>query len=240
MSLLVPDRYFRAVAFGAAQRRLRFDIDHQFIQALLDRQGGRCALSGLPIFFDWTRGVGGTLARSTTASLGRIRTAEGYTEDNVQWLHKDVCFMRQRLGQGYFIELCTQVAEHCATTPVDRSDLDRGRALADCIGDKRDSRPKEPANVPGRPGPFREVVLDALCQWEARERRGATASDLLTVDLAWAKATPETIRSYLAALERSGQVHKRRRVDDRRSVRWHAGSPGRSGIGGDAGHPMHS
>ena len=225
MSLLVPDRYFRAIAQGAARRRLRFAIDHQFIQALLDRQGGRCALSGLPIFFDWRRGASGTLARSTTASLGRIRSAEGYAEGNVQWVHKDVCFMKQRFGQGYFIALCTQVAEHGARTPLDMSDQDRGRALADHLGDKRDRRPKEPANLPERPGPLQKFVLDALRQWQAREGRGATASDLLATDLVWAKATPGTVRSYLAALERSGQAHKRRRDDDRRSVLWHSGSP---------------
>ena len=235
MSLRVPDLYYRAIAHGAARRRLEFNLDHQGIQALLESQGGRCALSGLPISFDWTRGAKGTLARSTTASLGRIRSAEGYIEGNVHWLHKDVCFMKQRYGQGYLINLCTRIAEHCAQTPLDISDQDRGRALASYMGDKRDRRPKEAAHVPERAKTLQGCVLDALRQWELREHRGATANDLLASDLAWAKATPGTVRSYLGALERTGQAHKRRRDDDRRSVRWHAGSPARAeGSGGSA------
>lgn len=46
-----------------------------------------------------------------TASLDRIDSSRGYVEGNVQWVHKDVNFMKQALSQERFVELCTLVAE---------------------------------------------------------------------------------------------------------------------------------
>lgn len=48
----------------------------------------------------------------TTASLDRIDSNRGYTQDNVQWVHKDVNKMKMDLNQQIFVELCRAIAAH--------------------------------------------------------------------------------------------------------------------------------
>jgi len=45
-----------------------------------------------------------------TASLDRIDNTRGYINGNVQWVHKDVNYMKQKFEQEYFIKLCKKIA----------------------------------------------------------------------------------------------------------------------------------
>lgn len=65
-----------------------------------------CALTGLPIEFPLVNSAHGT------ASLDRIDSSGDYTIDNVQWVHKDINLMKNKLSQERFVELCKQVAKH--------------------------------------------------------------------------------------------------------------------------------
>jgi hypothetical protein len=47
-----------------------------------------------------------------TASLDRIDSSLGYVRGNVQWLHKDVNWMKNTLDQDRFIELCKAIVNH--------------------------------------------------------------------------------------------------------------------------------
>lgn len=58
-----------------------------------------CALSHLP------------LEMKSTASLDRIDNARGYIKGNVQWVHKDINFMKQDLSQEEFIEYCQLISQ---------------------------------------------------------------------------------------------------------------------------------
>lgn len=49
-----------------------------------------------------------------TASLDRIDNSKGYEEGNIQWVHKDVNFMKRTYSQEYFIKLCTLISENCS------------------------------------------------------------------------------------------------------------------------------
>ncbi|WP_315782372.1 hypothetical protein [Bradyrhizobium sp. SZCCHNPS1003] len=80
-----------------------FEIDAGHIQALFERQKGRCALSGLPIEASKV---------SPTASLDRIESHRGYVRGNVQWVHKVVNIMKQNSDEAYFVAMCKQVAAH--------------------------------------------------------------------------------------------------------------------------------
>lgn len=68
-------------------------------QALYEKQGGRCALTGRPI------------DRSNMHLDHRVPRAKGGpgTLDNLQWLHKDVNAMKHALSQDEFIALCEEV-----------------------------------------------------------------------------------------------------------------------------------
>lgn len=63
-----------------------------------------CALSGVPIQI-------ASVSAYNTASLDRIDSSKGYDLDNIQWVHKDVNFMKRTYSQDYFIGLCKKIAE---------------------------------------------------------------------------------------------------------------------------------
>ena len=46
-----------------------------------------------------------------TASLDRIDNTKGYTQDNVQWVHKDINRIKSDLSQEYFLTLCKTVVD---------------------------------------------------------------------------------------------------------------------------------
>lgn len=82
-----------------------FTISIEEAWALFEEQGGKCALTGLPISLKFS-------ARS--ASLDRINNKKGYMAGNVQWLHKDVNWMKGRFPEKRFVELCKAVANYSA------------------------------------------------------------------------------------------------------------------------------
>lgn len=72
---------------------------------LFEKQGKKCALTGLPLQF------GNTTSRNT-ASLDRIDSSKGYTLDNIQWVHKEINWMKNTYSIERFIELCKLVANN--------------------------------------------------------------------------------------------------------------------------------
>lgn len=83
---------------------LLFTITIEYMWELLKQQGFRCALSGVPISLSPRWKIPGS------ASVDRIDSSQGYVPGNVQWVHKDINLMKNRLNQDYFIKMCKQVA----------------------------------------------------------------------------------------------------------------------------------
>jgi hypothetical protein len=46
-----------------------------------------------------------------TASLDRIDNDKGYVKSNIQWIHKDINYMKRILSQKKLIEYCNLVAK---------------------------------------------------------------------------------------------------------------------------------
>lgn len=67
-------------------------------------QKGRCALSGVELFF-------GKTSSTNSASLDRIDSSKGYIPQNVQWVHKHVNFMKRTYSMEYFIDFCHKIAQ---------------------------------------------------------------------------------------------------------------------------------
>jgi len=99
--------YFNRIRRDAEVRNLEFKITQDFIWKLFERQLGECALSGEPIQFESTYKAG-----DRTASLDRIDSSKGYTEDNVQWVHKTINLMKQDYNQEEFIQKCRNIVEY--------------------------------------------------------------------------------------------------------------------------------
>ena len=85
------------------------DLDIAYLWSLLEKQNHKCALTGLPIDVSMH---GNQYYYSGTASLDRIDSSKGYTPGNVQWVYKDVNFMKQQLSMDRFYELCRLVVSY--------------------------------------------------------------------------------------------------------------------------------
>jgi hypothetical protein len=94
----------------AKEANIEFDISYEYVVDLFEKQAGHCNLSGVEIKFSrkWRDGN-----KDQTASLDRIDNTKGYVVGNVQWIHKDVNFMKHCFDQTYFIEMCCKIASKC-------------------------------------------------------------------------------------------------------------------------------
>ena len=91
---------------NARIRNLNVKITPEFLYNLFIQQKGICALSGLPISIEKTNS-----RHQCTASLDRIDSSKDYEEGNIQWVHKDINWIKQNFDQNYFIYLCQQVTQ---------------------------------------------------------------------------------------------------------------------------------
>lgn len=99
--------YFRSIKRGADDRNLEFCITPKVVYSKFVEQGGRCALSGCPIFLNPKLGDN----HKQTASLDRIDSTKGYLLDNIQWVHKDINMLKRNFGEECFRSMCLAVAK---------------------------------------------------------------------------------------------------------------------------------
>ena len=100
----IPITWFETKRRGGLSRGYNWDLTIEFIWDLYISQDKKCALSGLDI--GWPeKGL------TSTVSIDRIDSSEGYLTTNVQLLHKDVNFMKQQFSQEYFIEVCKAITD---------------------------------------------------------------------------------------------------------------------------------
>lgn len=103
----LPNKYWYRIQAGAKFRGIPFRLTRKQIWDLFVRQDRKCIFSGEPLRFLNTKGE-----VDITASLDRIDSNKGYTIDNVQWVHKEVQFMKQALADDRFINWCCLIAQH--------------------------------------------------------------------------------------------------------------------------------
>jgi hypothetical protein len=99
---------WRTVSYIKQQARIRnieYIVDDMFLWELFLKQEMKCALSGLDIKFGkpWKQ-------IETTASLDRIDSSKGYMKSNIQWVHKDVNYMKSDFDEEYFITVCKLIS----------------------------------------------------------------------------------------------------------------------------------
>lgn len=85
----------------AASRATPHSITWQYALEVFEAQGGRCALSGIPLALE--KGSPWTL------SLDQIRPGEGYVVGNIQWLAWAVNRAKGDLSDEDFILMCRSV-----------------------------------------------------------------------------------------------------------------------------------
>lgn len=107
--------YFNGVKSNAKKRNLIFDISMKDIWNQFIKQNKKCIYTGLELQLPRrTR-----LERIGNASLDRIDSTKGYIQKNVQWVHKDINWMKQDFEQSYFVKMCDLVSTNELVTPID-------------------------------------------------------------------------------------------------------------------------
>jgi hypothetical protein len=112
----MPHFYWRMVVLNAKKRDLEVTVLPEEAYAVLIEQDFKCTYSGLPITFaisstDHMHGM-------TTASMDRIDSALGYIAGNIQWVHKDINFMKRSMSDQQFVDLCMVVTNYRGNLPV--------------------------------------------------------------------------------------------------------------------------
>lgn len=82
----------------------------EYLDELLVGQNFKCAMSGVSIFTGKSSKY--CNVRAVTASVDRIDSMLGYTEGNIQWVHKDINRLKSDFDTGKFIDLCISVSEY--------------------------------------------------------------------------------------------------------------------------------
>jgi hypothetical protein len=103
--------YFSAIKANAKTRGIQFKLTASFLWHLFMAQDRCCALSGLPLNFAPVGKLAHTLRpKEQTASLDRIDSSKGYVVGNLQWVHKNLNYMKGELSDPEFFQLCQKVA----------------------------------------------------------------------------------------------------------------------------------
>lgn len=99
-------RLWRIAKNGAKKRNIEFLCSKEDIIQQFNKQNGCCALTGTVLI------VGEIKKEETTASLDRIDSNQGYTLDNIQWVHKTINTMKMALSEDKFLDFCNKVLNH--------------------------------------------------------------------------------------------------------------------------------
>jgi len=112
----IPYSIWNAIQNKSKLKNKEFLISIEYAWNIFLSQNKKCALSGQDIGFHVIRRYtkkGWKESRWIhTASLDRIDSSKGYIEGNIQWIHKDINWMKNSFNQDYFIKICKLIAEY--------------------------------------------------------------------------------------------------------------------------------
>lgn len=94
--------YFRRISVGAKKRNIPFKISIKETFELFEKQNHLCSILRIPLFFE---------RNNITASLDRIDSSRGYMEDNIQWVHKVINVMKNKLSNMELINISKYIYE---------------------------------------------------------------------------------------------------------------------------------
>lgn len=100
--------YFNQIKKNAKKRNISFNLTIEDLWNVFVLQNEKCVFTGIKLELPkrTRKGCFGN------ASVDRINSSVGYIKENIQWVHKDVNYMKQDFDQKYFIELCKKISEN--------------------------------------------------------------------------------------------------------------------------------
>lgn len=93
---------------GARARNLEFSVSPEHLWGLFLNQNRQCPYTGRELSFPTDR-----QDHKQNASLDRIDAAKGYVEGNLQWVDKDINYMKQSMTHQIFLNTIKEIYEHC-------------------------------------------------------------------------------------------------------------------------------
>ena len=103
----ISGSFWNRIVLGATKfRDIGISVKIEDVWNLFLKQNRKCSLTGLEIKFASHN------RDETTASLDRIDSSRPYEDGNIQWVHKDVNWMKQSFDEKYFIEICGLIHNH--------------------------------------------------------------------------------------------------------------------------------
>jgi hypothetical protein len=113
----MPGYMWNKISDRAKTCNFKINITKKYLWELFLKQNRRCALTGENLIFPSS-----TASGDGTASVDRIDNSEGYVKGNVQWVHKDINWIKQDYSQDRFIELCKKVSNFSNATMLKLAD----------------------------------------------------------------------------------------------------------------------
>ena len=92
---------------NAAKRKIDFNLTIEYAWDLFLKQEKKCVLSEEPLCFK--RGI---KENNLSASLDRIDSSKGYIKGNVQWVGKEINYMKRDLSENEFMYICKVITEN--------------------------------------------------------------------------------------------------------------------------------
>ena len=85
------------------------DLTLEDLKEQWEKQSGICPYTGINLILP---SVTKEYTKINLASLDRIDSSKGYIEGNIQWVHKDVNWMKQDYSNDYFLNMCRTINDY--------------------------------------------------------------------------------------------------------------------------------
>jgi hypothetical protein len=104
----IPGRYWSVITSGAIKRNIDFLISIEYAWSIYEKQNRKCKLSNLPIDFETKNHK----IKTFQASLDRIDNSKGYIVGNIQWIVKEINYMKNKIEESKFLYLCKKINDY--------------------------------------------------------------------------------------------------------------------------------
>jgi hypothetical protein len=103
----ISSTLYTTYKLSASRRGISFNISINDLEDIWCSQLGRCAYSGIKLTLPIRN-----RSKNYNASLDRIDSTKGYEKTNVQWVLKEINFMKTTLTVERFVDLCKIITKY--------------------------------------------------------------------------------------------------------------------------------
>lgn len=106
----IPLSYYNYVKSSAKKREKKFNITIEYMWEVYIKQDKKCPYTKEKLYFP--KPPINKNKRNCNISLDRIDSSKGYIKGNIQWVTKDINFMKYTLNEERFLDLCRKVVNN--------------------------------------------------------------------------------------------------------------------------------